>query len=156
MTHHKFLTSLAALLCLIASDGMAQTFKGLTSTDVEPIQVVLPDPEPMEPPIDTLKRRDGSYAVLLVNSTPLTVRRIRIDGGAWISTQPIRRTCERSEFQLCFKNKEWALLATVDCGSDYSMEIQMTDSGGKWYRSKGSWSLSTDCEFLGGVLGMIE
>jgi hypothetical protein len=48
------------------------------------------------------------------------------------------------------------MLATVDCGSDFSIEVQMTDFDGQWYRSKASWSLFADCEFLGGVLGMIE
>lgn len=156
MTHRASLLSLAALVYLVASDGMAQTFKGLTPTEVQPHQVISLDPEPIESPIEAIKRKDGEYAVLLVNSTQLTVRRTRINGGAWVTSRPLRRSCDRADFQWCFENKQWAMLATVDCGSDFSIEVQMTDFDGQWYRSKASWSLFADCEFLGGVLGMIE
>jgi hypothetical protein len=78
MTHRASLLSLAVLVYLVASDGMAQTFKGLTPTEVQPHQVISLDPEPIESPIEAIKRKDGEYAVLLVNSTQLTVRRTRI------------------------------------------------------------------------------
>jgi hypothetical protein len=156
MAHYNCLILLAALLSLVDSDGMAQTFKGLTSTEVQPLRVISLVSEPIEPPIESIKRKDGKYAVLLINSTRMNVRRVRIDGGAWVSSRQIKRTCDRSDFQWCIENKQWALLATLDCGSEYSIEIQMTDFDGVWHRSKESWSLFADCEFLGGVLGMIE
>lgn len=106
--------------------------------------------------IERLSKPYKSYRLMLVNTSKYTVRWIKVDGGEWVRTYAIGRTCERDNQPWCVKEEKWYPLTAAGCGGDHTVELQMTDATGEWHKTKNPWKFRADCAASAGVFGLSD
>lgn len=106
--------------------------------------------------IERLSKPYKSYRVMLINTSKYTVQRMKVDGGEWVDTYAIGRTCERNNQPSCVKEEKWYPLTAAGCGGDHTLELQMTDANGEWHKTKNPWKFRADCAASAGVFGLAD
>ncbi|TSJ44005.1 hypothetical protein FO440_07470 [Mucilaginibacter corticis] len=93
------------------------------------------------------------YEVMLINSTDFVVKLVSVNGGPFIPTMNIGRTCQSEDYQNCASGGHYQPLCTVNCGTDVKIAVRWQNAG-KWCEAH--WdSFFANCSYRGGIIQLI-
>ena len=96
-----------------------------------------------------------SYLVFLINSTDHVVRLVRINGGKWVPTALIGRTCDSTDYNNCYDAQKYTPLVYIGCGESVKIDVAWQNPDGS-YAGAGWNAFTADCTYDGGIIMLVN